>query len=500
MELSQKTVLVLGLGESGLAMSRWCAEEGARVRVADTRAEPRTAPLLRETLPAAELVCGPFTPELLDGADLVAISPGLAPTKAPQAQLLTRAAERNIPVVSEIELFAWALAELKQAHAYAPRVLAVTGTNGKTTVASLAGAMCRRAGRRTLVAGNISPAALDALREARTRGSLPDVWVLELSSFQLHATTSLDADAAALLNVSEDHLDWHGTLDAYGADKARVFGAHSVRVFNRDDAISTSLAARPGDAPVSTLSFGLSAPEAAGEFGLLDAAGVRWLAFAEGEGPPAVSTRRSRAPAAPPLPPTLRRLMPVDALRIRGAHNAANALAALALCHAIELPMAPLLHALREYSGEPHRVELVSTIDGVEYFDDSKGTNVGATVAALQGLGRPVILIAGGDGKGQDFSPLARPVAAHARAVLLIGRDAPLVRRALETSAAAVSLIDCASLEAAVEQSARIAQAGDAVLLSPACASYDMFTDYTHRARVFRAAVARLAHEERASC
>jgi len=496
MDLAHLKVLVLGLGESGLAMARWCAEEGATVTVADTRAAPHFGPTLLETVPTVNLVCGPFTPRLLEGIDLIALSPGLAPLKDPQAALLAGAAHKGIPVVGEIELFAQALARLSETTGYAPRLLAVTGTNGKTTVTNLVGAMCRRAGKSTLVAGNISPAALDALREARARGSLPEVWVLELSSFQLHATTGLVADAAAVLNLTEDHLDWHGTMDAYVSDKARIFAPRTVRVLNRGDARVMALRNTAGSACV--LTFGLDAPRERDSFGVLDNGGARWLTVAEAFDDGVPVGRRGRV--APTEPPIVRRLMPLDALQIRGAHNAGNALAALALCHAIGLPMAPLLHALREYRGEPHRVELIASIDSVDFFDDSKGTNVGATVAALEGLGQRVVLIAGGEGKGQDFTPLAAPVAAHARAVMLIGRDANLLRAALAGLEGRVELTDCATLEAAVARAAALAQPGEAVLLSPACASFDMFNDYTHRARVFRGAVEALGRVERASC
>jgi UDP-N-acetylmuramoylalanine--D-glutamate ligase len=336
------------------------------------------------------------------------------------------------------------------------------------------------------VAGNISPAALDVLREALIEDKLPQAWVLELSSFQLHATHSLKADAAAVLNITQDHLDWHGDMQAYAAAKARIFGPETLRILNRDDALCMKMAVAMRGARVAT--FGADAPAQLDCLGLVQEHGMQWLALAataeEGE-------RRRRKKDGGEQPMIITRLMPADALQIRGRHNAMNALAALALCRAIGLPLAPLLHALREYRGEPHRVELVSTVAGVEYYDDSKGTNVGATVAALNGLGREgqaqLLLIAGGDGKGQDFTPLAQPVARHARAVLLIGRDAPAIRAALAQSG--VELIDCATLEDAVARAADLAQPGDAVLLSPACASLDMFRNYAHRSEVFIEAV-----------
>jgi UDP-N-acetylmuramoylalanine--D-glutamate ligase len=488
MNYQGKQALVLGLGESGLAMALWLARCGAAVRVADTRDAPDRLQALREQAPAAVFIGGAFADSLLDGVDFIAVSPGLAPARE-LAPLASPAAARGIPFVGEIELFAQALAALREERGYAPRVLAVTGTNGKTTVTSLTGMLAERAGLSVQVAGNISPAALDMLRRRLDADDLPQLWVLELSSFQLHATRSLRADAATVLNVTQDHLDWHGDMASYAADKAKIFGAGTVRILNRDDPLVMAMAA-PG-APL--LSFGSDQATQPGSFGLAQENGMLWLTEAvpaeEGE-----RKRRKKDDSAAPV--ALRRLMPADALQIRGRHNALNALAALALCRAIGLPLAPLLHGLRDYRGEPHRVELVATVGGVDYYDDSKGTNVGATVAALNGLGAgrnapQLILIAGGDGKGQDFSPLAAPVARHARAVLLIGRDAGALRAAL--AGAGVDLADCDTLEQAVRQAAALAASGDAVLLSPACASFDMFRNYAHRAEVFVDAVRELA-------
>ena len=483
MNYDGKHALVLGLGESGLAMAHWLARGGARVRVADTRAEPARLPALREAAPDAEFVGGVFAATLLDGVDFVAVSPGLAPHRE-LAEIIPAAAERRVPVWGEIELFAQALAHLRETGCYTPKVIAITGTNGKTTVTSMTGLLCRRAGLTTRVAGNISPAALDVLRESIDANDLPQAWVLELSSFQLHTTFSLQADAATVLNLSQDHLDWHGSMDAYAADKARIFGAATIRVLNRDDARVMRMAAL--EAPSFT--FGADAPVEANSFGLLEERGVLWLANAvPGE---EIEKKRKKGEVAEPVDAIVSRLMPADALKIRGLHNASNALAALALCRACDLPLAPLLHGLREYAGEPHRVELVATIDGVDYYDDSKGTNVGATVAALMGLGKAfagadqqILLIAGGDGKGQDFAPLAQPVASYVRAALLIGRDAPQVRAAIEPTG--VPAFDLDDLPQAVRRAAGLARPGDAVLLSPACASLDMFTNYAHRAQVF---------------
>ena len=484
MNYSGKQVLVLGLGESGLAMALWLARCGARVRVADTRTAPDRLPALQAAHADAEFVGGEFNAALLDGVDFVAVSPGLAPNRE-LAAILPVAQERNIPVWGEIELFAQALAALMDEQGYAPKVLAITGTNGKTTVTSLTGQLCRAAGLKVKVAGNISPAALDVLREAMDTDTLPQCWVLELSSFQLFSTYSLNADAATVLNVTQDHLDWHGDMDAYAAAKERIFGANTVRVLNRDDRRVMNMA--HALSPVVT--FGTDMPSAPDCLGLSTDGGMQWLmlAVADDDG----VEKKKRGKPQPDVEIYMNRLMPVEALKIRGQHNATNVLAALALCRAIDLPLAPMLHAARQYTGEPHRVEPVATISGVEYFDDSKGTNVGATVAALEGLGAGssarLILIAGGDGKGQDFAPLAPAVARHVKAVMLIGRDAPQIRAALESTG--VPMTNCDSLPHAVREAANVASEGDQVLLSPACASFDMFTSYAHRAQVFVEAV-----------
>lgn len=519
MNYADKKVLVLGLGESGLAMANWLQRCGAVVRVADTREAPAR---LSELPELCAFVAGPFAgdrfpPALLDGIDFVALSPGLSPL-AELFDILPAAQAAGIPVWGEIELFAQALNYLRDTQAYQPKLIAITGTNGKTTVTSLVGLLCARAGFSVKVAGNISPAALDVLRQMLEQNSLPQVWVLELSSFQLHSTFSLQADAATVLNLTQDHLDWHGTMQAYASDKARIFGPQTVRVLNRDDALVMTMASTPASVSVSTpastpalalapalasnsatsptaptvLTFGIDEPQQAGAFGLQNERGVEWLvvAVAQEDG----EKRRRRKGLAEPVMLELNRLMPVDALRIRGRHNAMNVLAALALCRAIDLPFAPLLYGVREYQGEPHRVEWLQNIAGVDFFDDSKGTNVGATVAALKGLGsafsgseQRIVLIAGGDGKGQDFTPLQAPVARYVRALCLIGRDGPQLHSVLQDTG--VPVHDCTSMEHAVEQASQAAQPGDVVLLSPACASFDMFKNYAHRAEVFISAV-----------
>lgn len=493
-DLAGRRVLVLGLGDSGLAMARWAAFRGALLSVADTREAPPRLAELRHDLPGAGFAGGPLTAALLEGVDLVAWSPGLSIEIGEGAAFHALARERGVPVVGEIELFAQALALLGE-QGYRPRVAAITGTNGKTTTTRLVGHLCSHGGLRVAVAGNIAPAVLDALREALVAcgevpdpARLPEVWVLELSSFQLALTDSLVPDVAAILNITQDHLDWHADMASYTAAKQRLWRGARACVWNRDD----PLTAPPAGARQA--SFGASAPAQAGDFGIVHEGGLRWLAAAvPGEEAPGSPRRRREIP-----PPLLRRLMPADALRIRGTHNHGNALAALAIAGALGLSTAALLHGLRGFEGEPHRCELVAVIDDVEYYDDSKGTNVGATVAALSGLGKRCLLIAGGEGKGQDFSPLAAAVAVHARAVFLIGQDAPRLRAALAGTPAL--LVDCASLEDAVSRAREIAVLGDAVLLSPACASFDMFRNYAHRAEVFVAAVRALALDAGVPC
>jgi len=483
MNYKGKHALVLGLGESGLAMAQWLSHCGASVRVADTREKPDRLGQLLDEISDAEFVGGVFTSDLLDGIDFVAVSPGLMPNRE-LSPILPAAVERGIPVWSEIELFAQALTALKQDRGYEPKLIAITGTNGKTTVTSMVGMLCRRAGLTVQVAGNISPAALDVLRKVLDEENLPQAWVLELSSFQLHTTFSLNPDAATVLNVTQDHLDWHDGMDDYAAAKERIFGASTVRVLNRNDERVMQMQS----ATSTMVTFGIDGPDAHGSFGLHVERDMQWLCMAVAGESDEKPKRKTNAVQEASL--TINRLMPSNALKIQGQHNATNALAALALCRAVGLPLAPLLHALREYKGEPHRVELVATIDGTAWFDDSKGTNVGATVAALEGLGatrrekpRSIVLIAGGAGKDQDFSPLAGPMRQYVHTILLIGKDAGRIRDAVKDAGA--ELIDCASLEDAVQRAAVVARAGDIVLLSPACASLDMFRSYAHRAQVF---------------
>ena len=446
MNLADRHVLILGLGESGLAMARWCALQGARLSVADNRDNPPNLDVLFAVAPQAKF-CKTFDLSLLQGVDLLALSPGL-----PLASPLPQAAlAQHIPVVSEIELFAWALRDFSPQ----AQVLAITGSNGKTTTTALTAYLIQSSGKSCIAAGNISPAALTAFLDAQARQVLPDVWVLELSSFQLETTHTLNAVAATVLNVSEDHLDRYTGLDAYAAAKARVFEGEGLQLLNRDDARVAAMAL-----PKRQMSsFGLNPAPSAFDFGLQDG----WLMQGGA------------------------RLIEASALQLAGTHNMANALAALALCRSIGLSVPSLLPALAAFRGLPHRVEWVAEAEGVDYFDDSKGTNVGATLAALQGMGRKVAIILGGDGKGQDFSPLQEAIALHGRALALIGRDAQNIAAAV--ASCGVPQRFCADMAEAVAFCRESAIPGDAVLLSPACASLDMYRNYAHRAEVFVAAV-----------
>jgi UDP-N-acetylmuramoylalanine--D-glutamate ligase len=570
-QLHGQHVLILGLGASGLAMARWCARAGADVTVADTRETPPQLAALQAEWPQVKFVSGAFAASLVEGTSVRAVfrSPGLSPEVV--APVVDAAKAIGLWQGGELSLFATALQDLKHEFGYAPQVLAITGTNGKTTVTSLTGQLVERAGKTVKVAGNIGPTLLDTMAEALAQAhalvaqqaqelaeqqaqeaaqdivpspadagtqavaepvvetgdeegvelttdenadaeddavvlpvvapevvhpmasALPQVWVLELSSFQLDSSEGFEPTAATVLNITQDHLDWHGSMSAYAAAKARIFGDKGLMVLNREDA--QVMAMRPAPIKVklqrpierACVTFGGDMPQRPGDFGIEVMNGMTWLVRAL----EADETRRRRKDAEEEL--HIQRLMPADALRIRGRHNAVNALAALALASSAGCSLAPMLYGLREYRGEPHRVEPIAVINEVEYFDDSKGTNVGATVAALQGLGadRRVVVILGGDGKGQDFSPLAEPVSRFARAVVLIGRDAPVIREAL--SMASVPVQDAKDMVDAVQQATALAQSGDAVLMSPACASFDMFKDYEHRARVFAQTVADLA-------
>ncbi|WP_310625942.1 UDP-N-acetylmuramoyl-L-alanine--D-glutamate ligase [Limnohabitans sp.] len=590
-QLHNQSVLILGLGDSGLAMARWCVRQGAQVQVVDTRAQPPHLAVLHTELPQVKFVQGAFEAALVQGQEVRAVfkSPGLNPESV--SPVWDAAVTAGLWVGTELTLFAQALRDLQTSMAYHPKVLAVTGTNGKTTVTSLTGQLLARGGKRVAMAGNIGPTLLDTLSQALDQAAqaqaadealaeqakadaeahekiqtahaaqmafeaeaalareaavhtdaasqmaltgseaepqadtvepdssdtdafavdlpplvppppppadhpyLPQVWVVELSSFQLEGVDNFEPTAATVLNLTQDHLDWHGSMDGYAAAKARIFGQQGVLVLNREDAAVLAMLPEPVRVKLQKphvrahITFGGNLPQRPGDYGMETVNGMTWLVRAL----EADETRKRRKDDEEEI--HIQRLMPADALRIRGRHNALNALAALALASGAGGDLAPMLFGLREYVGEPHRVESVTVFNGVEYVDDSKGTNVGATVAALKGLGADhrLVVILGGDGKGQDFSPLQEPVARYARAVVLMGRDAPVLREVLQHCG--TLLIDAASLEEAVFKASEQAHAGDAVLLSPACASMDMFRNYAHRAEVFVNAVHRLVEE-----
>jgi len=490
-----RSVLIMGLGDSGLAMARWCARCGAQVTVADTRTEPPQWATLRAELPQIPVLLGAPDAAWMQerGLHALYLSPGVPPAQL--APLLEAAHALCVNIQGELGLYNEALRELQMRYGYCSRVLAVTGTNGKTTVTALTGKLLECAGKSVAVAGNIGPTLLDTLRHRLDAGTLPECWVLELSSFQLAREAEFAPSAATVLNITQDHLDWHGSSQAYTAAKAHIFGPSTFMVLNRDDAqVMNMLPA--SKKPCDYVTFGSDIPQRLGDLGLEEAADITWLVRAQDanasvQESQSTSKRHKQHAVASEI--HLQRLLPVDALRIYGSHNALNAQAALALAYAAGCSLASMLYGLRTYQGEPHRVQSIGVVAGVEYVDDSKGTNVGATVAALTGLGRkrPLVVILGGDGKGQDFTPLAEPVARHARAVVLIGRDAGRIRAVLQNTG--IPLHDCATLPDAVQTAARCAYGGDVVLLSPACASLDMFTHYAHRAEVFRTAVQTLA-------
>lgn len=443
-QFEHQRIAVLGLGETGFSALRWLKRAGAEVVMFDSRIQPTGLDVLQRDYPEVTCHTGPFDAVLLSRMDMIVISPGVPMSN----KAVQEAMAHGVKVVGDVELFA-------QYRAPYAKVIAITGSNGKTTTTTLVGEICKQAGLNTIVAGNIGLPVLDTLHM-----TAPDVYVLELSSFQLETTYTLQADAATILNISEDHMDRYESLEAYAHAKARIFSNAKVAIVNRDDDYSVRLA---GNLP--KISFGLGAVNQMQEYGI-DENG--WLCAGR------------------------RRYIEGDALRLKGTHNLANALAAMALCQSIGIDKVSVLHALQAFKGLPHRVEWVTTLHDVDYYDDSKGTNVGATCAAIRGMvkaGKPqkVVLIAGGDGKGQDFSPLRAAVLANARAVVLIGRDGPNIQQVLQD--VPLPVVDAVDLPAAVKVAKTLAEAGDAVLLSPACASFDMFRNYEHRAQVFVEAV-----------
>ena len=445
MELKDKRVLVVGLGESGLAMAKWLHRQGAFVRVADSRDNPPNRDVLVRIAPDAELIAGPFAATTFAGVDLVALSPGV-PKAAPRIDAV------DAPIVSEIELFAAGVRE----QAPGSQIIAITGSNGKTTTTALTAHLLNGAGVAAVACGNISPSALDALMDALDAGRLPQVWVVELSSFQLETTHRLSADAATVLNVSEDHLDrYGGSLATYAAAKSRIFQGSGAMILNRNDDWSMA----NGRCGRRMLTFGLDAAPRAVDYGLSGGA------LCKGNKP----------------------LVSIDTLKLAGLHNVANALAALALSDAIGVAPERLVEPLKSFTGLPHRVEPVAEIAGVRYVDDSKGTNVGATLAAVEGLGCKVAIVLGGDGKGQDFGPLLPALRKHGRAVALIGSAAEKIEAALGGCGLPMRRAD--DMETAVRWLAGEARCGDCVLLSPACSSLDMYDNYAERAAAFVTAV-----------
>ena len=435
-----KRALVVGLGLTGMTCVRHLVARGYDVTVVDTRAEPPKLDELKREFPRVAVHTGGLPAAIFSDPGLLVVSPGVS-VKEPA---IARAVGAGTQAIGDIELFA--------REATAP-VIAITGANGKSTVTALAGEMCRRAGLQTAVGGNIGVPALSLLGDRE-----PDVYVLELSSFQLETTHSLNARAATVLNITPDHMDRYGDIGEYAGAKARVFRGNGTMVLNADD----SLVMRMRQSGRRTVSFGLGHPADAQDYGLDEIRGETWLVH--GTQP----------------------LMAAREVPLAGRHNLANVLAAMALAETAGVVPEDACAAVREFKGLPHRTELVAERHGVRWYDDSKGTNVGATVAALNGMTAPVILIAGGDGKGQDFSELKPACAQHARAVVLIGRDASLIEAALGNVVTARRAKD---MHEAVRFAAGLAQPGDVVLLSPACASFDMFRNYEHRAEVFREAV-----------
>jgi UDP-N-acetylmuramoylalanine--D-glutamate ligase len=503
LEYAGRVVLIVGMGESGAAVARWLAFKGAALKLVDSRATPpnleSTLAKIRQLdqqsglLTKTEVILGEFTPELLDGVDVVAWSPGLSIELGATGAFYAQAVAKGLQIIGELDLFAQAVSDLGRAQGYMPKIVAVTGTNGKTTTVRLIQHLCLAAGKSAIAAGNISPSLLDALFDSMHAESLPEVWALELSSFQLALAHTFAPTVATILNFSQNHLDWHSSEDSYKAAKQSIFGSSgtAISTINRNEDQWL-------EATGITMSFGTDQPSQVGEFGLVREGGLMWLAQAlseDGDTVPAQPLKasnkvggkfRHRKPALA-QEVVVKRLMPADALKIRGRHNQMNALAALAMCTAIGIPMAAMLHALRTFEGEPHRCQLIGIINDIEYYNDSKATTIAATVAALSGLDKPSVLIAGGLGKGQDFAALAQAVREHAKLVLLIGQDAPSISLALKDTG--VEIVLCPSLEAAVQMAYARVQPGQVVLLSPACASFDMFSGYGARGHAFIAAV-----------
>jgi UDP-N-acetylmuramoylalanine--D-glutamate ligase len=490
--LEHKNVMILGLGISGLAMARWCSLHGAVVTVVDNRSHPPQLDQFTAELLDAQFICSTFDATLLADTEIsyLLISPGIKP--ADLNDLVSTAKLKTIPVGNELTLFNLALADLSETENYKPSVLAITGTNGKTTVTSLTGKLVASANMSVAVAGNIGPSLLDTLREKIDADKLPQVWVLELSSFQLNDAAGFEPTAGVVLNVTQDHLDWHETMHSYVCSKSHVYGSRAIMVVNRNDEVVMDLLtdAKKINKQRTYCSFGNDLPTRLGDYGLESVNGMSWLVRAISV--EEIPTKKQRSLIEPTIDLSLQRLIPTDALQLRGQHNLLNALAALALVETIGCSLSRVLFGLRDYKGEPHRVESIGSFNGIEYFDDSKGTNVGATVAAISGLGleRKIVVILGGEGKGQDFSPLIEVVKKFVRAVILIGKDKTIIGKTLEAVDVPKVFVD--SMTSAVSAATKNAVIGDAVLLSPACASLDMFDNYEHRGFAFQSEVKNL--------
>jgi UDP-N-acetylmuramoylalanine--D-glutamate ligase len=448
--------VVVGLGKTGASCLRYFAKRGIAAVATDSRRTPPGLAELGAIADSLDLRLGGFDMSLLDGASQVLISPGVSLDEP----IAHAARARRIPVLGDVELFA--------RHVQAP-VIGITGTNGKSTVTTLVACMAAAAGRRVLAGGNLGVAALDLLEQP-----VPDLYVLELSSFQLETTSSLRLMAAVVLNVTADHLDRYPSVAAYALAKSRIFAHAATVVLNADDPLVSAMRgaatrARAG-AEVRTVTFSIASAGASADGRRADFSLLR----------DGANTFLARHGAA---------LLDTARMKISGLHNAANALAALALGEAAGLPMPTMLEALESFPGLPHRSQWIADAAGVRYVDDSKGTNVGATMAAVAGMPGPLVMIAGGQGKGQDFAPLAQAFRGKVRHAVLMGKDAAVLAAALE---GVCTVETVASMPDAVAAAARMARAGDTVLLSPACASLDMFRDYGHRGDVFAAAVRNL--------
>ena len=443
------SAVIVGLGKTGFSCARYLHAHGWRIAITDTREHPPELPKLQAFDPTIPVRLGGLETKLLDDALCVVVSPGISLAEP----FFVEARRRGLDIVGDVELFARAVD--------AP-VVGVTGTNGKSTVTTLIGRMASRAGLNVRVGGNLGEPALDLLWASESDARKTELYVLELSSYQLESTESLDLKAGVVLNVTPDHMDRYATIEDYAAAKARIFTRCDTAVINLDDPL---VVAMPGPGQ-RTLGFSLRASIGA-EYAVATGLDSKWWLTRRGE-----------------------LLLPVSGMKISGLHNAANALAALALGEALGLPMQVMLEELREFPGLAHRAQWVADVNGVTYVNDSKGTNVGATLAAVAGMSGPLVMIAGGDGKNQDFAPLADAFRGKVRHAVLIGRDAQAIADALE---GVCSVERAATLEEAVRAAARVAKAGDTVLLSPACASLDMFRDYTHRGAVFTQAVKDLA-------